>query len=204
MSRMIRALAFAGVLALVAAGSAFAAGASKVTGGNAQLTLSSAAAGVLATNHVAVAPLAPATASGSTLTLPITGGRLNTTTLHGVIRTGGGFTLSTASRKAVVRGVTFISTKKGVSIDALVRGREFRYCTFHGRRHHRFRRCVTIVRWNLERVATVSGVTTTSTSASGTVDLSARGAELINRVAGKQIATAGEPIGTATVTPTVA
>jgi hypothetical protein len=42
-----------------------------------------AVASLFASNHISVAPLAPATASGTTFTFPITGGRFNPSTLPG-------------------------------------------------------------------------------------------------------------------------
>src|SRR5450759_2228371 len=93
LSRLRTVTALAAVICLALAGVALAAF-SKVTGGSTQITASPAAAKVLADNHITVTPVAPATASGTTFTFPIAGGRLNPKTLHGVIRHPGGLKLS--------------------------------------------------------------------------------------------------------------
>jgi hypothetical protein len=188
------------VLSLALAGAAFAA---KVTGGTTQVTASSAAATLLANNHITVAALAPATSSGATFTFPIARGHVNATTKHGVIFDRGGISLSNGTKTVAVRDFTIVSTKNGVSIDALIRGRVVHHCRLVGLHRHGLR-CTTIVTWHVGRIATVSNVALNGTTATGTVNISALTAGLINDLAGKSVVHAGDVLGTATVTPTLA
>ncbi len=96
---------------------------SKVTGGTTQVTASAAAAKVLSDNHITVSPLTPATQTGATFTFPISGGRLNLKTLHGVIRHKGGLSLSNGTRTVTLRQPTIVSDKRGAWLYALVRDR---------------------------------------------------------------------------------
>ena len=187
--------------ALVLPGVASAAS-TKVTGGTTQITASDAAAKLLSDNHITVAPLSPATAAGTTFTFPIAGGSVNTKTLHGVIRHKGGLSLSNGTQTVNLRQPTVTSTKQGVSIYALVRGRTIRVCHRAGR-FHLHARCVTIVRWHTARIAKVTDVKVTGTTASGTVKITETTAKLINKLAGKSVVSAGAVLGTATVAPTL-
>jgi hypothetical protein len=194
----IRALAIATTaFALVLPGVASAAQ-TKIAGGTTTITASAAAAKLLSDNHITVAPIKPATASGTTFTFPIAGGSLNTKNLHGVIRHRGGLTLSNSTHTVALRQPTVYSAKSGVSIWALVRGRTVRVC----HRFHKHARCVSIVRWHSARIATVTGVTVTGTSATGTVKITGATATLINKLAGKNVVSSGAVLGTATVSPT--
>jgi len=198
MTRIRRSLALAGVLALALAGVAVAA-TSKVKGGTAQVTVSQAAASVLSANSITVKALAPATSSGNTFTFPISGGRLNTSNNHGTIVTKGGVTLSNGKADATIRRLTIVSNKHGVFVDGLVRGKTTHRCHTTGHHHTT---CTTTVHWNTVRVATVKNVTVNGSSASGTVLLSAASAKVIDKLAGKDVAKAGDELGTATVSPT--
>ena len=187
------------VLSLAITGVALAAF-SKVTGGTSTITPSSTAAAALAANHITVTPIAPATASGGTFTFPIAGGKLDVKTLHGVIRHKGGVTLSNGTQTGTLRQLTVISNNHGASLWALVRGRSHRVCTVH--RHHKVR-CITVSVSRSERIATLSNVKVSGGTATATADLTKASATLINKLAGKQIAKAGDELGTATITPTV-
>ncbi|MEA2159822.1 MAG: hypothetical protein QOD66_2202 [Solirubrobacteraceae bacterium] len=169
--------ALAVVICLALAGVALAAF-SKVTGGSTQITASPAAAKVLADNHITVTPVAPATASGTTFTFPIAGGRLNPQTLHGVIRHRGGLSLSNGTRTVTLRRPTIVSTKRGAWMYAMVR--------FHS-----------------ERIARLTNVSVAATSATATMKLTAASARLINALAGKHVTAAGAPFATGTITPTL-
>jgi hypothetical protein len=169
--------ALAVVICLALAGVALAAF-SKVTGGTSQITATPAAAKVLADNHITVTPVAPATASGTTFTFPIAGGRLNAKTLRGVIRHRGGLALSNGTRTVTLRRPTIVSTKRGAWLYAIVRGRS-------------------------ERIARFTKVSITSTAATATLTLTRASAHVINALAGKHVASAGAPFATDTVTPTL-
>lgn len=201
MSRVLRVAALTTVVCLAVAGVALAAF-TKVTGGTTTLTASDAAAKVLSDNHITVAPLAPATASGTTFTFPITGGRLNTKTLHGVIRDGGGVSVSNGTTTVNLRRPTILSDRNGVSVFALVRGRVVHFCRHFGIRHARVK-CVLIAHLRTVRIARVTGVSVNGGTATGTARITGFTARLINRLAGKQIVAAGDVLGSASVAPTL-
>jgi len=197
MTRIRKTLALAGVLVLALAGVAVAA-TSKVKGGTAQISVSQTAASLLSANNITVKAVAPATSSGGTFSFPISGGRLNTSNDRGTIETKGGVTLSNGTISTTIRRPTVISDKHGVSVYGLVRGKTSHHCRSTG--HHV--KCTTTVHWNSVRVATVKNVTVSGSSATGTADLTAASAKLINHLAGKDVAKAGDELGTATVSPT--
>jgi hypothetical protein len=59
------------------------------------------------------------------------------------------------------------------------------------------------VRHHVARIATVTDVKVTGGSATGTVNITAATAGLVNLLAGKHVVSAGQVLGTATVTPTL-
>ena len=181
--RTIAALTVVGALALPSA--AFAA--LKVTGGNTQITASSAATTTMSANHLSVTPLAPATASGSTFTFPISGGRLGKKHLHGTIAQRGGFTISNGTRDVTVRRLRLVSTGHGVWLFAFIS--KPRLATAAHRP------------MSMRRVGHLTGVNVKNGSATGKLRLTAFSAGGINALAGKHIARAGTPLGTITVTP---
>jgi hypothetical protein len=199
MTRALKLVLLTGVLTLALAGAALAA---KVTGGTATLTASDAAAKVLADNHITVTPLSPATASATTFTFPITGGKLNTTTLHGVIRTSGGVSVSNGTKTVALRRPTVVSDKRGTWVLALVRGRVAHECRHVGKHHARVH-CVIVARVRSVRIARVTDVTVSGGKATGTAKLTDFTARVINRLAGKQVVAAGDVLGSATVSPTL-
>jgi hypothetical protein len=201
MTRALKLVALTGVLTLALAGVALAA-LTKVTGGTTTLTASDAAAKVLADNHITVTPVAPATASGTTFTFPITGGRLNTKTLHGVIRDGGGVSVSNGTKTVTLRRPTIISDKRGVTVWALLRGKAVHVCRHVGR-HHAKVHCLIIARLRSVRIARVTDVKVSGGTATGTAKITEFTAQLINRLAGKHVVAAGDVLGTASVTPTL-
>ena len=172
------------VASLALAGTALAAPATKITGGTATMTMSSAAAQALQANHLTVTPLAPATSSGTTLTFPVAKGHLNKK-LHGVVREQGGLAFSNGTTTVRVRHLTVVSSGRGVWLYGLVR-------------RHAGRKLAAA------RVAHITGVTvnTTTLTAQGTVRLTPASARVINRLAGKPLAKAGLPIGTTSITVT--
>lgn len=202
MSRVRIAIAVVAAVASLALASTALANGSKVTGGFTKVTASSAAAALLTANHITVAPLAPATASGTTFTFPITGGRFDTSTLRGFIRHSGGLSLSNGARKVVLRSPTVASTKHGVVLDALVRGPVHRVC--HAVGHHHFRkRCLIVTRLVTARIARITDVSISNGTASGTLNITAFTAQVVNRLAGTHVVSAGAVLGTASTTPTL-
>jgi hypothetical protein len=164
------------VACLALAGTALAA-TLKVTGGAVTVTPSTAAASLLSSNGITVTPVAPATASAGVFTFPVAGGRLHAKTLHGVIREQGGLDIANGTTTVQVRHMRLISDKAGVSLLAVV--------------HH-----------HAARIARVTDVSVSNGAATGTVHISAVTAAVINRLAGKQVVSAGAVLGMATVTPT--
>jgi hypothetical protein len=204
MSRIRTLAALAVIAALALASVAMAAPAkpskpSKITGGSTTLTISSAVATALKNNHLTLAPIAPATASGNTFTFPISGGRLNAK-LHGYVVQKGGFSISNGTRTVRVRHLVIYAGKKMTSVYALVSRKAKRHCRAGVRTHHLV--CKTTVKWVGARIGKVTGVTFNGTTATGDVELTAASAKVLNRLAGKKIATAGVQIGTATAKPT--
>jgi hypothetical protein len=198
----IRALAVLTVIAALAlAGVSMAASSkTKVTGGQSTVTVSSAAATVLTQNNIKVAAISPATLSGTTLTFPIAGGKLNSK-LHGYINHKGGFSLSNGTKTVKLRRPTIRTTKGGSAIWALVAKRTASRCHRVGR-HHRRLKCKVVTHMTLIRIAKLTGVKVTGQTASANVTLTGASAQIINKLAGKKVAKAGEPIGTATTAPT--
>ncbi len=189
------------IICLAATGVALAAF-SKVTGGTTQVTASAAAAMVLSDNHITVTPLAPATQSGATFTFPIAGGRLDPATLHGVIRHKGGLSLSNGTRTVKLREPTIVSTKSGAWLYAIVRGPAHHVCA-RIRPHHPRVRCLTVIRSHSERIAHIINATVTGGSATATLTLTTASAHLIDALAGKHVASAGDVLGTGTIAPTL-
>src|SRR5947209_8015396 len=96
LTALVAVLALAATSAALAANSPF----TKIKGGTTTLALNSAATTALTAAHLTVTPVAPATATGSTFTFPISGGRINLKTLHGVIKHHGGITVSNGTKSA--------------------------------------------------------------------------------------------------------
>jgi hypothetical protein len=200
--RLAAALALITLIALALSGTATAKTASRVTGGTSQLALSTSVQSALTAHHLTVTPLTPATASTGTFTLPISHGRLNTANRHGWIVTAGGLSISSGTETIGLRHLTTVSNAHGVSVFAVTRGPIRQRCRRIGRHHLRMH-CVTTYRVRTARIATVSGLTVTGTTASGTLALTPVAARLVNDLAGATIATAGAPVGTVTMAPTL-
>ena len=202
MPRIRTVAAVAVALALGVAGVATAA-VTKVTGGSTQIRVSSAAQTLLTSNHISTSVLAPATQSGATITFPIATGRLNTKNLHGTIVHKGGIQLSNGTATVTLRAPTLISSRAGASLYALVRGKTVLRCAHAGVLHRRHVVCTSVVRWRTARVARITNVQVSGSTATGTVTITTVTADAINRLAGKDVAAAGDVLGTATVTPTL-
>ena len=198
MTRIRSVTAITALVSLVCAGTALAA---QVTGGTSTITPTPAAAALLATNHITVTPIAPATASGGMFTFPITGGNVNKHNFHGVIRNGGGFTLSNGTQHVQVRRLVTVWDRHGVSVFAVVRRHVQRNCHHTG--PHHVLHCTTVLLTTAARVARVTGVSVSGGSATGTVKITRFTAGVINHLAGSHIVSAGATLGTAKVTPTL-
>jgi hypothetical protein len=191
--------AVAAVVSLASASVALAAN-KKVTGGTTKVTASPAAAVVLATHHITVTPLAPATASGATFTFPITGGRINTTTFRGVIRDGGGIAYSNGTDTVQVRRIHSVSDRHGTFVFARVRRHVVRNCHHVG--PHHVRRCTVVVLTTDAKIARVTNTSVSGGTGTGTLKITTFTARVLNQLAGSHIVSAGETIGTVQTTPT--
>jgi hypothetical protein len=200
MSRVRTTAVLAAVVSVALAGSALAA-VLKVTGGAATITPSAAATSLLSTNGITVTPVAPATSAAGVFTFPIAGGRLHGKTLHGVIREQGGLDISNGTDTVHVRRMRIVSDKAGVVLFALVRHHPSAACAALTRTRARIK-CQILTSLRVARIARVTDVTISNGAASGTVHITAATAGLINRLAGKQVTSAGAVLGTTTVTPT--
>jgi hypothetical protein len=190
MSRIRMLALFTAMAAFALAGVSLAATTAKrVTGGTATMTITPAASTALSNHHMTITSLAPATASGSTLTFPISGGRVNAK-LHGHLVLGGGFALSNGTQTVQLRRLRVVSNASGVSLRARV--------TKSAHNHKgQFR-----VQYSDALIARVTGVHVSHGSGTGTVRLTSASASVINKLAGAKIASRGTPVATGTVTPT--
>ena len=146
----------------------------KITGGNTTLTLSSAASSALSNAHITATPIAPATASGSTFTFPIAGGKVNIKNLHGVIRHKGGFKLTDGTKSGAVRSLTVEAYGKTADLYGVVRGGTVKRCRVVGGPHHRRILCRNVTRDSIVRLAHITGVKLSGSSATGTAALTSR------------------------------
>jgi hypothetical protein len=108
MSRITRAVTLSAAALAFAAVPAAEAHAAKVrlAGGATTLELSSTATGALQSLGIAAAPIGPARAAKGGLAFPVTGGRVDATSLAGSIRHSGGIRLSRDATKVALRSFT--------------------------------------------------------------------------------------------------
>ncbi len=102
--------------ALAAAVSASPAFAASVGGGRTTLTLNGGMAKVLKKAGVSVSASAPATSSGRRLRFEVSSGTVNFRTARGTLRHSGSFTLRSAKRDTLLRGITVTSREIAVNI----------------------------------------------------------------------------------------
>jgi hypothetical protein len=199
MRRIRLAIVLAAVASFVIAGTAFAA---KITGGTTTITPSSAATTLLSNNHITVTPVAPATTSNGAFSFPIARGHINTTALYGTVKNTGGIQLSNGTKTVTVRHPVIVSRKAGAYVWALIRDHSSRSC--YRRPHHAHRIvCVVTTRYRDARILKISGGTVSNGTYSGNVTITQATATLINNLAGSNVAAAGDPLGTISVTPTL-
>jgi hypothetical protein len=187
MTRIRTIAALIAVAALALPGAALAA---NVTGGTTQLALSSGAATALQNHHLTVTVDAPATASGSTFTFPISRGRLSTPKLRGRIGQRGVLKISNGTRTVAARHLELVSNQRGVSLWGVVgQAASVKQTSRHTGAKAR-------------RLARLSNISVKNGSATGTVRLTAYAAKAINVLAHHHMARGSMPIGTITITPT--
>lgn len=199
MRRIRIALALAAVACLAIAGTASAA---KITGGTTTVTPSSAATTLLSNDHITLTPVAPATASNGAFSFPIARGHINKTTLHGTVANTGGVQLSNGTKTVTARHLTIVSNARGAYVWALVRGHSSRTC--YRRAHHRRHfACVIVTRYRDARILKLSGGSVTNGTYTGNATITAATATLINNLAGSKVVSAGDPLGTISIAPTL-
>ena len=132
------------------------------------ITPTSQVAGFLASHHVTVSAIGPATISGGAVTLPIAGGFVTKSTNGGLLRHTGGLKFTVGSRSVAVTHFVLIAHKVHGRLLAWVGGRR-----------------ITVARL-INASRTVSGKTGTLT---GELTLSAAAAHKINKRLGKHIVT---------------
>lgn len=192
--------------ALLVAGVAGAAGKrSTVTGGSTTVTTSPEAKAALAANGVTVAPIAPATASEDSVTLPISGGKLNKANLRGFVVHKGGIKFTKGSRSVSVRALVLNSATNHPYVIATVGRERFRCGSYrrNGHRHARYcYRAHRIVVANVVNAKKVDSGDANTVKATADLKLSRQAARAINHRFHKQVVKAGAPIGSAELTAT--
>jgi hypothetical protein len=154
-----------------------------VTGQQTKITPSAQVVTFLTAHSITVTPVAPATASGGSLTLPISGGFVVTPHVTGTLRHEGGIEFSKGSHTLVLRHFV------------LRVGRHRGFLTARtGHRTFTLAKLVGITR-------SVSGK---SGTLSGELKLSRAAAEVINHRFGKHLVSKGTDLGSLTSTVTVA
>lgn len=224
MNRKLKALALATAVAVPTAGLTNAdahhgttrdANKIKVTGGDTKLALSDAAKSGLSAQGITLTAVAPATFADGTLTLPIAGGKLKSTTTSAFLAHKGGVTFTKGDRSLKLRGVTIGTDGEGAgAVWALVghrskasferHGHKPAHAAHHGRggaRHVRWH-----FRWHVARVLALTNVKRTDESGRSTITADAalekQGAKLLDRKLNTTAFNAGDAVGTVTSTAT--
>lgn len=155
----------------------------KVTGQSTTVTPSSAMTSFLTAHHITVAAVGPATISGGSLTLPITGGSVRTPKLNGRLVMAGGVRFTWKGQSVTLR--RFVAARRGSNdvVTAIVGARR-----------------LTVARATGVHI-NVSGNTATIT---GELTLSAQAARMLNKLTGHKLVPAGADLGSFTSTVTVA
>lgn len=179
-SLALGALAVSAAVAGVAAPAALGQSADTVTlaGGETRLHLNGGTAAVLADNGVAVAPIGPATARGTRVTFPITGGRVDPTDGAGTVAHSGGLAFSAGGTTVRLRNF-LVDTRTG-TLTAQVGGSRIRVVDLDTSDAAVIRRGVGRAETWIVRVQ---------------AELSARGAAALNAAFDTDLFAAGIPLG---------
>lgn len=176
--------AFQGGMAIGTVSGSVTFGEAILTGGATTLALDPGTAAALTSLGVSAAPIAPATAGAGGLAFPITGGRVNASSLAGLIPHSGGILLSGGGNQIALKQF-LISTKGTPYLSARVKGNRVR-----------------IADLDLSAVTvSVSGGTVTVGGA--VVKLTSNGAKALNATFGVTAFTKGLVLGAATVAATL-
>jgi hypothetical protein len=146
-----------------------------ITGGSTTVTASSATASFLVSHGVTVTAVAPATLSGTSVTLPVKRGVVKAKSLNGAVVHDGAVKFATKTRSVVLRHLTLWKAGKKAHLAGVVAGKVLNLGTISGLQ------------------VAVSGKTATVT---GTIHISAKVAHIINKLVGKHVVSAGYVLGT--------
>jgi hypothetical protein len=111
--------------------------------------------------------------------------------------------LSNGIKTVTARDLHVVSDAAGAWIVALVRDHTSRFCTHLGLRHPRRIRCIVVTRLRSARIAKVTGGSVTGSTFNGNIAITAYTANLVNKLAGSTVVSAGAPFGTVSITPTI-
>jgi hypothetical protein len=151
-----------------------------VTSGSATITPTSTTATFITSHGITVTPIAPATLSSGTVTLPVIKGIATDRGLHGALRLGGGVTFAGAKRVVNVRDLTVVRTAK-TWLWGKVNGHVIRLARLT----------------DLKRTVTGNQATVT-----GAIRLTHRAAQAIDRLFGSHVVSTGYKLGTFSATLT--
>jgi hypothetical protein len=179
-ARSVSGVLAVGLCSVVMAGPALAKS-QRITGGRQTVTSSAIAhlVAFLRSQGITVTAIGPARLGQSSLVMPVVGGRMTVPSLHGQMRCRGGVQFKKGNRVLRIRSYGF-SDRHGVgTLSALISGRR-----------------VALHRIALARMATpkahVSGTTGTM---HGTLTVTAAWANLIDRLVGRHVVSAGSTLG---------
>jgi hypothetical protein len=194
--------ALAAVAALTCAGIASAATTTptKITAGTTQFSLAGTTAQALTANHLTFTAIAPATASGSTVTFPVRSGTISKT-LRGRLVQSGGLAISNGTRVLRVRHFTFLVRGKNAIVYTLVAHRSKPTCTA-AQGNKLGRHCTSNLTFERNVVAYVHDIAVSGNSATGTVYPSKTLVTRLDKLAGSQIASPSTALGTLATTVT--
>jgi hypothetical protein len=150
-----------------------------IKGGTVALTPTKPTVTFLTSHGIAVVPIAPATLTAGSVQMPIVGGVATTKKLNAVLLLRGAVKFATAKRSVVVRHLTFTKAGKSTVLSGTVRGKLVRLARITG---------------------LVVNVSAKSATVTGEVHLTAVTAQLIDRLVGKQVVSAGYHLGSLAAT----
>lgn len=150
-----------------------------ITGGSTTVTASPATATFLVNHGVGVTAVAPATQSGTSITLPVKGGVVKAKSLDGAILHKGAVKFATKTRSVTLRHLTLYKLGKRAHLGGVVAGKFFNLGYITGLK--------VVVS---DHVATVTG----------DIHLSAQAAHVVNKLVGKHVVSAGYKLGSFTST----
>lgn len=153
-----------------------------VTGGTTTIKVSSATAVFLAKHGITATAIAPATLNGASLTLPVKGGLVTAKKLVGIVVQRGAVKFATAKKSIVIAKIKVLKVGKVAHVVATVGKRVLPLGTITG-------------------LKTVAGDKTATLS--GELRLSKAVAAVLNKLAGKHVASAGYDFGSFTTSLTL-